>query len=229
MARIHISGSFFILAVMLSLLCSCSTHEKEPPVFQRETNPQLGAVTLPDFVKNAPSAHQAMTLKVPVILQRDNYSSGPTSLAMVMGSYDVKTYHKKEVWKRSGTTFRQVLQECGNDMDGLERAARSYGFSRMKFVKDATLDDVRKLLNAGVAPIANVRSFHSSRPDAYCSVVVAGYSPTAFLLHDPTKGVYKIPPKKFLQHWQAHLCTPQKGMVERSLFILYPKEGVEAP
>ena len=140
--------------------------EKNPPLrhFKGDSAPVQRPVTLPEFVTNAPAAHKAMTLKVPLILQKDNYSSGPTSLAMVMGYYDVLPYDKKEVWKRSGTTFKQVLRECGNDMAGLERAARSYGFSHMEFMENANLETIKSLLDQGIAPIANVRSFHSEKP-----------------------------------------------------------------
>ncbi len=212
-------------AISLALcLPGCAEKKSPPAAFQRDSAPVQRPVTLPEFVTNAPAAHKAMTLKVPLILQKDNYSSGPTSLAMVMGYYDVLPYDKKEVWKRSGTTFKQVLRECGNDMAGLERAARSYGFSHMEFMENANLETIKSLLDQGIAPIANVRSFHSEKPDTYASLVVAGYSPSAFLLHDPTKGIYQIPQKKFMDNWQAPLCSPNKGMAMRSLFVLYPRE-----
>jgi predicted double-glycine peptidase len=216
----------WLLLFTALLLCGggCAPTERPTPEFKRETDPRFHAVTLPTFVKDAPEAHQAMTLKVPLILQKDNYSSGPSSLAMVMGYYDARPYAKKEVWKRSGTTFRQVLKECGNDMDGLERAARSYGFTRMNYEENASLGRIRELLDHGIAPIANVQSFHSTRENAYCSVVIAGYTPTELLLHDPTKGIYKIAQEEFLKHWRAHLCTPSKGLAVHSLFILHPRQ-----
>lgn len=160
---------------------------------------------------------ETVTLHVPLIWQGDNYSCATTSLAMVMSYYDKTRYIKSNVWKASGSLISDIRQ-YGNDMSGLKRAAKSYGFTQYEFTMLDT-DKVKYLLSKGIPVIVNVRNFFKNSSHA---VVINGYDNEAFFIKDPAYGDLQKSYQFFNSRWFADLSSP-RGKISRSAFIVYPK------
>lgn len=161
-------------------------------------------------------------LDVERISQYDNYSCATTSLAMVMDYYDSENVIlKQDVWNASGSSIDDVTKRCGNDMNGLERAAKEYGFENYKFASGLSIDELKYLVSNDIPVVVNIRNFFM---ESFHAVVVTGYDDENIYINDPASaggGKYSVSYEKFLKHWYASLCTPRKGKHTRSAFILY--------
>lgn len=161
-------------------------------------------------------------MDVPMILQHDGYSCATTSLSMVMSYYNDELYDKDTVWKKSGSSIRDVTKRCGNDMYGLMRASKSFGFKKYKFVDHLTVDQVKYFIAQNIPVIVNIRNFFQ---ESYHAVTVVGYDKKGFFINDPAHWregtTYHIGYKTFKKHWYAHLCTPKRKKYYRSAFILF--------
>lgn len=160
-------------------------------------------------------------MKVPNISQMDDYSCATASLSMVMSYYDNKLYNNFEVWKKSGSSIHDVKNVCGNDMDGLKRAAKAYGFEKYEFVSPLSLDELKYLLSQDIPVVVNIRV--SISPRRYHAVVVTGYDDKNIYINDPSGLNYKLYTEEFLEKWVAHLCTPRRDTFVKSAFLLYRK------
>lgn len=158
-------------------------------------------------------------INVRIVSQCDNYSCATSSLAMVMSYYDHKMYYKQEVWDASGSRISDVRDRCGNDMNGLKRAAEKYGFTKFQFVRSMKLSELKYLISQDIPVIVNIKNFFN--PKRSHAVVVTGYDEQDMIINDPSGRSYKIDNQKFLDHWYANLCTPQKGRNNKSAFVLY--------
>ena len=157
-------------------------------------------------------------LDVPLVQQRDNYSCATTSLAMVMSFYDKKIYDPKEVWKASGSSSNDVLR-FGNDMFGLKKAAKAYGFTEFEFRNNISTDEIRRYIAHGVPVVVNIRDFFGNTSHA---VVVIGYDKDDLYIRDPSKSfIYRKKYQYFKDNWWANLTYP-KGRYKQSAFILFP-------
>ncbi len=166
-------------------------------------------------------ANYSVKLNVPMILQNDNYSCATTSLAMVMSYYDNTLYNKDDVWNASGSSIEDVTQKCGNDMNGLKRAAQSFGFTQYEFVDNLNINKLKDFINRGIPPIVNIKNFFAN---FFHAVVVVGYDQEGFFINDPAwyeTSSYHIDYETFKTHWYAHLCTPTSDTYYNSAFILY--------
>ncbi len=177
-------------------------------------------IKIPDnFVELIPAKHKIE--KFSNIQQRDGYSCATTSLAMVMAHYDSKPYYKDEVWDASGSSIRRVTKVCGNDMEGLKRAAKHYGFNNYEFVRDLSLNELKYLISKNIPVVVNIRNFYQS---SYHAIVVIGYDKEGLYFSDPSyPSFYKKDYKTFLRQWYASLCSPKGKKQRQTAFILYPK------
>jgi uncharacterized protein YvpB len=177
-------------------------------------------VNMPENYKtNLP---KSANMDVERIGQYDNYSCATTSLAMVFSYYEKdKVFLKQEVWDASESSIVDVTKRCGNDMNGLERAANKYGYTNYKFVSGLTIDELKYFISNDIPIVVNIRNFSQ---ESYHAVVVTGYDEGSIFINDPVgASSYQVSYEKFMKHWYAELCSPRKGKHMRSAFILYNK------
>lgn len=177
--------------------------------------------TLPDnFVESLPVQHKIKDF--PNIRQRDGYSCATTALSMVMSYYDEKSYNKSEVWNASGSNVHRVKNVCGNDMNGLKRAAQHYGFDNYEFIRGLSLDELKYMISQDIPVIVNIRNFNQ---ESYHAVVVIGYDQEGLYFSDSAgySAFYKKDYKTFLNKWYASLCSPKGSKQRHTAFIVYPK------
>lgn len=181
----------------------------------------LSGIEIPkDFAQNLP-AESAMPVKI--ISQYDSYSCATTSLAMVMSYHDKKEYDKFEVWDQSGSSIHRVTKVCGNDMEGLHKAAQANGFGKADFVQNASVEELKYLVSQGLPVVINIRNFRKS---SYHAVVVSGYTADdQFIISDSVGYSYKVTREKLEKHWYASLCSPRLKRASRTMFVLYPKKS----
>ncbi|MDV7104595.1 C39 family peptidase [Vibrio sp. TH_r3] len=180
----------------------------------------MSTVNIPEnYQENLP---ESATLDVNRIGQYDSYSCATTSLAMVISYYDKnKVIRKQDVWDASKSSVYDVTQRCGNDMNGLERAAEAYGYTSYEFVNGLSIDELKYFVSNDTPVVVNIRNFFMESSHA---VVVTGYDNENIYITDPARaggGKYSVSYEKFLKHWYAYLCTPRRGKYKRSAFILY--------
>lgn len=208
--------AMMLVAAALAFGCAATETTGDAPAQKRSMVDRV-AQTVEGFTE------LRVRLDVPLILSRDNYSSSAAALAMVMSSYAATRLDKAEVWQATGTTYRQVLKDCGLDMAGLARAAGAYGFSRHRFRTGLSPEDLRELLRQGVPPILNIHVGPADELRSARSVVVTGFDETGFDVSDPFEGTYHLRPQELVSRWRARLCSPVPGVVGRSAFVLWPR------
>jgi ABC-type bacteriocin/lantibiotic exporter with double-glycine peptidase domain len=200
---------YFGIALIASMMGGCSA--------------QLDGIKIPDhYLQSLPA--EAM-LDVPLINQGDNYSCATTSLAMVMAYYDPKGYQdfkygKQAVFDASGSSVFDITKRCGNDMEGLKRAAKHFGFHKNEFATGLSMDHVKYLVSKNIPVIINIKNFNGK---SYHAVVVVGYNQKGLYLNDPGPGKKYFKDRHAVEtNWHAHLCTPMSAEYHNSAFIVYP-------
>ena len=196
------NGLIFLLLLLLLSSCNAIKGVQFPENYSEQ---------LPESAK----------ITIPHIKQYDSYSCATTSLAMVMSYHDQKTYRKSEVWKASKSNIDMVKNVCGNDMHGLKKAAKHYGFTDYEFAIGVNIDALKYLISRNIPVIVNIRNFYKQ---SYHAVVVTGYDETGVFISDPAsnQSSYKKNFSTFMAHWYANLCSP-RGQYRKSAFIVYPK------
>ena len=163
---------------------------------------------------------EEVRLDVPLIQQKDNFSCATTALAMVMSYYDKKIYTANEVWSASGSKSTEVRRK-GNDIYGLKKAAKKYGFTDYEFRNNLSTDDLRVYIAQGIPVVVNIRNYFSNSSHA---VVVTGYDTKNLYINDPNHmSSYRKNYQYFLENWWAHLSYPE-GKYKKSAFIIFPRK-----
>lgn len=157
------------------------------------------------------------------ILQRDDYSCAPTSVAMAISYFEKTTLDKNEVWKISQSSISKV-QTYGNDMEGLTRIAKHYGYES-QFLEGLSIDDLEELLSKGIPVVINL--LRPNGKNIAHAVLVVGFDrkKQTLFINDPARSVVgkSITYKKLNELWSAHLSRPNRWAF-RSGFIVYPKK-----
>lgn len=160
-----------------------------------------------------------------------NNDCGPASLAMVLKTYGVST------------TVNEVLNRCGGgkgyiSFQQLIAAAQSYGYTASP-IFNASVDQLRKLLDQGLCPIVLVQyGFLKSTQDKAFKgphlMPVTGYRDDGFFANDPNFwGSFRQDGKnhfytynEFTTAWGS---TTTDGNVPYSLLVVYPKNKPYMP
>jgi len=180
----------------------------------------ISGIQVPDNFKG--DLPKKAKLDVDRIYQNDNYSCATTSLAMLMNYQDGKdiTYDKNIVWDKSGSTINSVRKE-GNDINGLNRIADTYGFENYEFIQGLSIDELKYLITQDIPVLINIRNYYSRGSHA---VVVIGYDEKGFFINDPSNrwhaDGYHIDMATFKTKWWANLSFP-RGKAYNSAFVVY--------
>lgn len=163
-------------------------------------------------------AKESVRLDVPQMRQYNSYSCAGHSLTMVMSYFDQELHDPMEVWDKTGSSS-SVVMSLGNDMSGLRKAAKSYGFENVEFVQGMNLEELKYLLNQGKPVVINVRNFYGNSSHA---VVVTGYDSESIYFNDPANGRVSLSYDDFKSKWWANMSIP-RGRISKSAFIVHPK------
>lgn len=164
-------------------------------------------------------------INVVYISQNDKKSCATTSLAMAISHYeglDKKPLDKEMIWKMSETDEDTVLK-YGNDMKGLERITKHYGY-KSKFIDNLTFNELECLLSKSVLIIVNIKA--NKTGSATHAILLTGFDKVKkiFYINDPANEDNKEMSYDDLDSiWSANLSNPP-GMSYRSGFIIYPKD-----
>ena len=180
----------------------------------------FGCITNNSRIQGYDNIPEKMTLDTPLIQQKYNYSCATTALAMVMSYHDKKIYDANEIWNASESDGPEVRRK-GNDMHGLKKAAKKYGFTDYEFRNNLSTDDLRTYIAQGIPVIVNIRNYFGNSSHA---VVVTGYDEKYLYINDPNiSSKYKKNYQQFTENWWANLSSPE-GKYKKSAFIVFPKK-----
>lgn len=181
-------------------------------------------LTEPLFAAQQATIPERVRFKVAYIPQNDSKSCATTSVAMAISYYKHlkdKPLDKETVWQISNSD-ENMIYRYGNDMKGLERIVKYYGY-RGKYVDYMKLGDLEGMLAKGILVVLNIKVQADS--SATHAVLVTGYDKSKKILYinDPAhSGNKSIKYSDLKARWAAHLSFP-RGMSYRSGFIIYPK------
>jgi hypothetical protein len=163
-------------------------------------------------------------INVVYIPQNDHKSCATTSVAMAISHYeglDNQPLDKEIIWKMSGTDEDTAIN-YGNDMAGLERIAKHYGY-KSEYADNLTFYDLEFLLSKGILVVVNIKE---KKPgSAFHAVLLTGYDRVkkSFYIEDPANASnQEMSYGDLAFRWIAYLSYP-RGMSYRSGFIIYPK------
>ncbi len=166
-----------------------------------------------------------VSMNVVHIAQNDNVSCATTSVAMAISYYEGENrdpLDKEIVWEISGTSENDVLN-YGNDMKGLARIAKYFGY-RCEYADHLTFFDLEYLLSRNILVVVNIRA--ADKGTASHAVLLTGYDidREVFYENDPATNEYYASMRfqKLEKRWTANLSSP-RGLSKRSGFIIYPK------
>lgn len=137
-------------------------------------------------------------------MQPDNFSCGPTCLAMVMDFFG-KSYERDVLVELCKTKPGR-----GTENHALVFAIVSQGLCAHTF-QNATLDDIRLYLHRKAAVIVN---YFNPISHVGHFAVVQGIDDERIYLSDPKNGDgYNLSHEEFLSHWHNHARTLNAWMV----------------
>lgn len=177
----------------------------------------------PIYSFNRPFEYIPNQVKINVvhIPQDDHKSCATTALAMAISHYegfDKRPLDKEMIWKMSETDENDVLN-YGNDMNGLERISKHYGY-KSKYAENLNFYDLEFLLSKGILVVVNIKAKKTG--SATHAVLLTGYDriKKAFYINDPAKADNNEMSYADLDsRWSANLSYPA-GMSTRSGFII---------
>lgn len=169
------------------------------------------------------SAPAAVGMAVPFIGQYDDYSCATTSVAMAISHFrpGEPLLDKDQVWDLSGTAKFTVLRE-GNDMAGLERIAKHYGF-KSEYLASTNIPTLEYLLSKGALVVLNIQRSRTGRGSH--ALLATGYDKTkrTIFVNDPAGRESAFGYDELNARWSANLSEP-RGPSTKSVFVIYPEK-----
>ena len=145
-----------------------------------------------------------MRIPIPHQMQPDNYSCGPTCLAMVLDFFG-KDYERDDLLELCDTQPKK-----GTDNKALVAAAHAHGLCAHES-ENASLLNLKQHLHEKAAVIVN---YFNPRSNVGHFAVVQGLDDTHVYLSDPKNGDgYSLHHDMFLSLWHNHTKTLEAWMV----------------